>query len=349
MIRKLLSTARHLAGLHDRSWRRRASDGGAVVLMYHRVDPPSTRPDLHVPSLYGVERGVAVDVFERQMRFMLKHFEPREITDLWPEGARRPGFAVTFDDGYADNLTLAAPVLERLAVPGIVFLSTDYIGTDRRFWWETLGAMFRETTRTALDRSGLAGALEVADFDSETLPLGTAAERERAHWLVSEALMRTPEESIHGSLVGIAEALGVTPRFENRDWPLLTWDQVVELPEHGIEIGAHGSGHANLGLAGSDLARRQVLDSIEAVTAHTDRPVRAFAYPYGGPEHRSPAAVAAVRDAGCVVALTTELGVATPMHDILALPRAGLTRGDALACAYQVDEAFRSEPTPSDG
>lgn len=344
MIRKLTSSALHLAGLHDRIWRRAVPDGGAVVLMYHRIDPPSSRPDLYVPSLYGVERGVPVDVFEMQMRFMAKHFDPRPVTSLWPRDARRPGFAVTFDDGYADNLHLAAPVLSRLEIPATVFLSSDFIGTDRRFWWETLGAMLRETTVPALRCGELEWSPGPAAEQPESLSLGTPAERERAHWLVSESLMRTPADAIDGVLRELAASLGVPARFAERDWPLLTWEEVRRLIPHGFEIGAHGAGHLNLGLARPEVARQQVLDSVSRIAEACGRPVRAFAYPYGGPEHRSAAALGAVEEAGCEMAFTTELGVTTPAAQSLALPRAGLTRGDALACAYQVDEAFRSSP-----
>jgi len=341
MIRKILSSARYLARLHELAWRRAVPRAGAVVLMYHRVDPPNSRPDLHVGSLYGVERGVPVEVFEQQMRFMAKHFDPRPTTDLWPEDARRPGFAVTFDDGYADNLHLAAPVLSRLGIPATVFLSTDFIGTDRRFWWETLGAMFRETRVPELRSAGACWPEGAPSKLPAKLLVSSQAERGRAHWVVSEALMRTPADTIDAVFGELGRALEVDVRREERDWPLLTWEQVRELMTHGFDIGAHGAGHLNLGLAPDEVARDQVARSVTDVAERTDRAVRTFAFPYGGPEHRSPAALDAVREAGCEWAFTTELGVATPHDGPLVLPRAGLTRGDSLACAYQIDEAFR--------
>lgn len=50
--------------------------------------------------------------------------------DLVRNGARvtRPTLAITFDDGWADNLTCAFPELERRGWPATVFISTSYVG-----------------------------------------------------------------------------------------------------------------------------------------------------------------------------------------------------------------------------
>ena len=51
---------------------------------------------------------------------------------------------VTFDDGYADNLWNAKPLLERYDVPAAVFVTTGYAGQDREFWWDELETLLLE-------------------------------------------------------------------------------------------------------------------------------------------------------------------------------------------------------------
>jgi peptidoglycan/xylan/chitin deacetylase (PgdA/CDA1 family) len=45
----------------------------------------------------------------------------------------RKTFVVTFDDGYANNLTQALPILTKLQVPATVFVTTAYLDSDRPF------------------------------------------------------------------------------------------------------------------------------------------------------------------------------------------------------------------------
>ena len=345
MLEKIRASLEYLTGIASRRWNLAHSGQSTVVLMYHRIDPA---PSSHhpIPQAFGVERGVPVDAFERQIRFMLKHFEPREPTHLFSESSTKPGFTVTFDDGYADNLHLAAPILQRLNVPAAIFLNSDFIGTDQRFWWETLGAMIRESQLERLDVGAISDIGESHLWgQAESLPLTNESERARAHWSISQTLMRTPTPGVSTALQNLAHALSVPLRVEDRDWPLLNWDQVRTLTQLGFEIGAHGATHANLGLADPETVRQEVLQSITEIESQLQKKVRSFAYPYGGKEHRSTAALDALDEAGCPWAFTTESRAATRLDTPLAMPRAGLTGPGSLTCAYRIDRAYQSTAT----
>lgn len=89
------------------------------ILTYHSVG--DRRPH---------ETNVSTDAFERQMAFLASVARPVALG----AAADTPGpvqVAVTLDDGYADNLEIAQPILERHRIPATCFVTTGYIGGDR--------------------------------------------------------------------------------------------------------------------------------------------------------------------------------------------------------------------------
>jgi peptidoglycan/xylan/chitin deacetylase (PgdA/CDA1 family) len=343
-MHKLLAPIGFLSGATARRWRSDAYRGCGIALVYHRI---ATRGGAGEPAGFGVERGLPVDVFEKQMRFLLAHFRPAPTLELLtPEpGAQPLRFSVTFDDGYRDNLTLAAPVLSRLGIPATLFVTTDFVGSDRLYWWEELGELLRATAEPVLEIGSVEPALGSRWELPGRLGLASRRARERAHWLVSMALMQTPPADIPAILARIALALRVPRREQGRRVPLVDWDDVRRWQAAGFEVGAHGATHANLGLAPPDEAQREVHDSLAAVERETGAPATLFAYPYGGPEHRTPAVEQALAARGCRGAFTTDLGLVGPGSHPLRLARVGLGSGSRLKCTHHLDQAFVSEPT----
>lgn len=53
--------------------------------------------------------------------------------------------AITFDDGYACNARVAAPILHAHKHPATFFLTTGAIGSELEFWWDELAKLLVET------------------------------------------------------------------------------------------------------------------------------------------------------------------------------------------------------------
>lgn len=117
--------------------RRRLVDraGELPVLMYHRVleDGEDAR-DIE-PGMY-----VRASTFDRQLSWLRRYFAPTTLSDaLAPGGGGEGGIraAITFDDGWRDNLTAAWPILEKHGARATIFLVRDWVasceGGDGRF------------------------------------------------------------------------------------------------------------------------------------------------------------------------------------------------------------------------
>jgi peptidoglycan/xylan/chitin deacetylase (PgdA/CDA1 family) len=102
----------------------------AVVLMYHRV------ADVRLDA-YGL--AVSTARFAEHVELLTRLGCVVPLAEVTRPGATR--LAVTFDDGYADNATAAAPLLQAAGLPATYFITTGRLG-GRRFWWDRLAFAF---------------------------------------------------------------------------------------------------------------------------------------------------------------------------------------------------------------
>jgi peptidoglycan/xylan/chitin deacetylase (PgdA/CDA1 family) len=112
-------------------WLRAQVYGGALILGYHRIG--SSTGDLY-------EVCVSPENFSEHLHELRKHAHPIRLSKLvqhLKDGSLPDrSIAVTFDDGYADNLYTAKPLLEKYEIPATVFVCTGYTGKE--FWWDEL-------------------------------------------------------------------------------------------------------------------------------------------------------------------------------------------------------------------
>lgn len=124
-VKRWLGSLLYGSGLHRAFFR-----GRAVIVTFHRV-----RDDLPGNELTCTSRE-----FRALCEFFARHFRVVSLAELLRrldagEDISRC-LAITFDDGYTDNLEIAAPELERLGLPACFFIATGFIGTRKVPWWD---------------------------------------------------------------------------------------------------------------------------------------------------------------------------------------------------------------------
>lgn len=237
--------------------------------------------------------------------------------------------AITFDDGYADVLSEAKPVLDRCQCPATVFLVTGAIGSTRAFWWDELSRIVFETpllpTELEIEIAGrvhrwrtdgrLTGSQNDAAGD------GPAVAREQLHdelW----GLLRPLEPELRWELVmRLCTWAGIEIDANSAHRPL-TAEEVRRLTAPGfIDIGAHTVTHPVLPLLDEPDQRAEIEGSRAACEELIGQPIHTFAYPFG---EFDDAAAACVRAAGFTCACTTNLGKVSTRSDPMRLPRFGV-------------------------
>lgn len=339
-LEKLTSPIKYFSGSYSREWRHRAVDRGiTVVICYHRIVASSAG----VSNDFAAETGVPVDVFTRQMEFLRRHFQAVHPSEASTPAPGQMRCVVTFDDGYLDNYTLAAPVLKRFRMPAGFFVCTDFVGTERWFWWEALAESLRRTRKDRFE-AHLAFPEAVAEGRLASIYLLSGhATRERACEDLLAWLGPGPQGQIDVALRRLAEALDISLPTSPRRTPLMDWSHIRELRRQGFEIGAHTANHVNLAHANPEELRREMAGAHERLEAESDGQAKCFAYPYGRREHLSEAAAEMARRLGYLSAFTTLKGIADGSHDPLLTPRIHLNPPWYFGCAYNVNDAFRQQ------
>lgn len=206
--------------------------------------------------------------------------------------------AVTFDDGYRDNLELAVPLLEHLALPATFFLVPEVLSGQVEPWWELVAWAFACTTRTALH------------WEGDDYPLAVPSSRRSTSNRVAERLKRRNHDARMRAARQLVDLLAPKDP-ERRPDLFFDWDGARELVRRGFEVGSHSARHAILSEETPAEQRRDLVDSRRQLQDRLSIGVELLAYPNGTPLDYDEATVDAASTAGYDGAVTTIDGANT--------------------------------------
>jgi peptidoglycan/xylan/chitin deacetylase (PgdA/CDA1 family) len=315
-----------LSALKRRGFRKHR---GLIILMYHSVGDSAL---LH--------RGLRVSAanFERQLEYLTRRFEIVSLAraveimrrgEPLPEGA----VALTFDDGFRDNYETALPLLKKYRCPATVFVATAPLVKRTSLWPYRLMFWLKRSAALRLEFSPgeLPGAGQTV-FD-----LRTARRRRRALRAIEPALWRAGRAERERLLAIVAKKLGVDPTSDPADdLPMLAGDQLREMADAGIEIGSHTVSHPALSALAREEAIHELTESKKLLESEVGRPVKFFAYPFGGAEHFNAESERLVREAGYEAACTTVRGVNRSGINLFRILRVGVENDPAEIFAFKL-------------
>jgi peptidoglycan/xylan/chitin deacetylase (PgdA/CDA1 family) len=287
----------------------------ALVLLYHRVENLHTDPQ---------RLAVTPAHFKEHLEVLKEFGEIVSIADLVKElrqgTLRTRCISITFDDGYADNLLKAKPILEKSEAPATVFIVTGMIESRREFWWDAIERVFlgseelpeslvlktrggnREwkitphTAGKALSRGSV--------INWSVLSRENPTARHRIYREVC-AVLRQSSFEMRQDILGQLYAWAKVEEEARDSHRTLTSAEIRELGHGGlIEVGAHTVTHTVLSTLDPDAQLVEMRESRRRLEELIGREVRSFAYPYGAQNDYSPASMQAAQrvgfDSACV-------------------------------------------------
>lgn len=217
--------------------------------------------------------------FEKQVCYLDRHFLKLAECRLEKAFVGRATYFLTFDDGYKDNFLIALPILNKYAIPGIFFIVTSVIGTNRLLWYDSV--------RLRYEQNGPTGRWE-------------SSRSKRACKNELARLKRTP--GALDTLMNQASPEGLPPL-------MMDWEDIRRAYGAGILIGAHTDTHPILSALPPDSQREEILKSIEIIRQQTGRNPEFFSYPDGKMASFNEETVRVLKEGGVRYALTTEEGI----------------------------------------
>ncbi len=273
------------------------------TLIFHRV---LSAPDPLLPD----EPSAAE--FEQRMRWVREHFNVIPLADAVEKLKRGAlptrSLAITFDDGYADNEQIAAPILRKLGLPATFFIATGYLDGGRMFNDSVIAAV-RGCRRDSLD---------LTELGLQVHPLESIDQRRRAISVLLPEVKSLEPERRTATAERICRLAEVVPP----DDLMMTSSQVAALARTGFGIGGHTVNHPILAGMDSAAARDEIQHGRQRLEEITQHAVRLFAYPNGRPgEDYTIHTTELVRELGFAAAFSTANGVADRNADLFQLPR----------------------------
>ena len=300
----------------------------AIILLYHRIAEVPVDPQLLCVSPQHFTEHLNV-LRRRYHPLSLKSLRRRLAFNLW-----RPGSAViTFDDGYADNLHRALPVLRAADVPATVFVTAGTVDSRQQFWWDRLK---RVLLCAPLLPSYLRLTVNGRVYHWD-LHRGNGNEQSGSSWHVLMSSSPTLRQIAYRDLVGLLRGMEAEDRKsrlrELEAWVgldaddqaqdrALTSDQVRMLARDGlVEVGAHTVSHPVLSALPIGTQEEEIAGSKRKLDRILGQPVTSFAYPFGTRGDYTADTVKLVRDIGFECACANFPGSVTLKSDPYQFPR----------------------------
>lgn len=292
----------------------RATPDRLRILNYHAVCEDRFAQQGWVPPYF-----VTRSAFESQLAYLQRHTcvlpLDEAVARLRDKNLPKRCVAITFDDGYANNLHVALPLLQKYKLPATIFLTTGYIESGTLFHYDRIQLIRFLQGRTLNDDK------EDFWFGYGTQPLDAVLEHVQVEWSKVESRL-SPEQRDTLRPLSLDELLAFDPKL--------------------VDFGSHTDRHPILSAESSAVREWEISTSIQKLKQWTGRSVRLFSYPNGDPGDFGELDKQVLRARGVEAAFSTIAGTNQPGGDLYELRRYGVGLNHSISSFIAELTGFRT-------
>ena len=269
---------------------------GLTILGYHQVIEGTPDP---VENFDGTMIGR--EAFTEQLAVLQKYYELVSLAD-WPrlqnQNETRRLLAITFDDGYADNATVAWPILRERRIPATFFITTGFVDGTLRPWSDRLRSAIAKTTETSLTLS---------ELSESPIRIETQSEKINCLSMLFKHLKQLDDDAKKKTVADICRQCEA--HDESPTHPAMSWNQLRQMVAEGADVGGHTVDHPILSRIGTDEVMREIANCKATLEQQLNMNITLFAYPNGTRDDFNADCIDAVARSGYELAVTTIPGI----------------------------------------
>ena len=264
-----------LARFFDQTWALSILDffrgHNLITLNYHRVYQGELKTSFD-ETLFGP----SIDSFQQQMLWLKEKravfLSEDEVIYYQQKGEKIPkrSVLITFDDGYKDNFTLVYPLLRSLQIPASYFIPVGAIMDRKLGWWDIISFFIKKTRKKTISIKG-------RDFS-----LQSNREKKRTIFRLLQLMKTEPYSQTQDLLEILSEECEVAfPSYNEQDAELMSWEEIREVLDNGIAIGAHTVSHRVLATLDENEQFEELRSSKRLLEDMLPGKIRSLSYPVG--------------------------------------------------------------------
>ena len=246
--------------------------GKGAILVYHRVVKDEELEE-------DLELGLTVSCssFEKHIKEIKSKYKICSMDEFVKNLKKKTNefmVAITFDDGYKDNLYQALPILTKHEVPASIYVTTRFLNQEVDIWWYELGEVIQNKKEI--------------NFEYQGKKFNFLLDNKKQKFLAYQNLMKLFKSLKIDAQNELIEKITNTKKRKNYSDICLNSEEILMLEKNPlITINSHGHNHQNLKILNDEEVKYEITKSLEVLENLINRKVKHFAYPFGGKDQVS--------------------------------------------------------------
>ncbi len=263
-----------------------------TILLYHGVTDSIG---------FGIENNSGKHVDSVQFQFEMESIKNNcnilnmdEVIDHFDKKIQFPynSVVVTFDDGFKNNYTVACPILDKLEIPAIFYITTGIIGKDKMFWVDELEACINMTHKASINIT--------INKKAQCFLLGTNENKIKSLRELKEYCKNIPpyeKDIVINNVIyetNVIPTVGLSPNYQK-----LNWDEVRIMSNNPLfTIGGHNVDHEILSYLSTEDKKYQINNSISTLKTELGMEIVHYSYPEGLNNHYDDETISFLKENG---------------------------------------------------